>query len=230
MRAAASRAPALPADGQGRGAGPLTVLVAGFGPFPGARFNPTGALVEALLRRRPLPASLRLVGHVFHTSYAAVDAELPALVTRHRPAVVLLFGLAARTKFLRLETCARNARSGLFADASGRLPPSRGIRPGGPSRLAGRAPFAPLLVAARAARVPVRLSHNAGRYLCNHAYWRALELAAPHAPRLVLFVHVPKIARTVRPRARARTPAVTLADLRRAAEAVLRVLVAAGRR
>jgi pyroglutamyl-peptidase len=210
--------------------GALTVLITGFGPFPGAPFNPTGALVKMLLRRRrPAYAGLRLIGHVFHTSYAAVDAELPALIEKHRPDVLLLFGLAARTKFLRIETGARNARSNLFADAAGRLPPTRSIRPGGPSRLVGRAPFAPLLVAARTARVPIRHSHNAGRYLCNYAYWRAAEIAGPHAPRRVLFVHVPKIAKSARPHARVQAPAVTMQGLLRAAEAILRVLVTSAR-
>lgn len=112
MRAAA-------AGSQGH-SGP-TVLVTGFGPFPGAPFNPTGPLVEKLLRlRRPAFADANLIGHVFRTSYAAVDAELPALLKRHRPDVVLMFGLAARTPFLRIETCARNARTVLLPDAEGR--------------------------------------------------------------------------------------------------------------
>src|SRR5215467_15461967 len=101
----------------------LTVLITGFGPFPGAPFNPTAGLAERLAaRRRPAFADVRRVAHLFQTSYAAVDRELPALLKRVRPDVVLLFGVATRTKYLRVEMRARNARSILFPDAAGDRP------------------------------------------------------------------------------------------------------------
>ena len=59
---------------------PFTILLTGFGPFPGAPFNPTGPLVRALARRRhPALAGVRRVAHVFDTRYDAVDRELPEL-------------------------------------------------------------------------------------------------------------------------------------------------------
>ena len=45
-----------------------TILITGFGPFPGAPVNPTTALARHLARlRRPGLADVRLVGHVFTT-------------------------------------------------------------------------------------------------------------------------------------------------------------------
>jgi pyroglutamyl-peptidase len=202
------------------------VLVTGFGPFPGAWFNPTPALVQRFTRLRcPALAEVRLVGHVFETSYVAVETELPDLIERLRPDVVLMFGLAARTPFLRIEACARNVRSALLADVSGRTPVARGIVPGGPAQCTGRAPLTRLVQTVRASRTPVRLSRNAGRYLCNFAYWRALETAVPH----VVFVHVPKLAVSARPRRARPRRRVTAAQLATAGEAVLRVLVAEAR-
>jgi pyroglutamyl-peptidase len=208
---------------------PLTVLITGFGPFPGAPFNPTGAVVAALVRRRrPALTGLRMIGHVFRTSYEAVDAELPELVARHRPHVLLMFGLAARTRHLRIETRARNRRSLLFADVAGHLPDVAAIRPGAEATRRGRAPFARLLTAARATRAPARLSGDAGRYLCNYAYRRALELE-PVLPGVV-FIHVPKVRRSPMIRRPGRQRAVTAADLVRAGEAILLGLVAGVRR
>jgi pyroglutamyl-peptidase len=141
-----------------------------------------------------------------------------------------MFGLAARTKFVRIEIRARNVRSSLLPDASRALPQTGRIRAGGPSSLPGRAPFAAIVAVGRKSRFPVRLSHNAGRYLCNYAYWRAIEAAGP-AP-LVLFVHVPKLASGRRPRRPRRDKRRPLAfpDLARAAEAILRTLATAARR
>src|SRR5262245_56415398 len=112
-----------------------TILVTGFGPFPGAPFNPTGPLVEKLGRiRRPMLADVKIVPHVFRTSYAAVDHELPRLIARHKPDALLMFGLAPRAKTLRIETRARNALTS-FPDISGRSLNRRFIVSGGPPAL-----------------------------------------------------------------------------------------------
>ncbi len=206
---------------------PLTVLITGFGAFAGAPFNPTTLLAERLARRRrPALANVRRVAHVFRTSYAVVDKELPALIARERPAVVLLFGVATRTPHLRIETRARNACSVLFADVDGRRPAGRAIRLRAPGALVGRAPHRVLLAAARAQRVPAQLSHSAGGYLCNYAYWRALEAARGGWP-LVQFIHVPMLRRAPAPCGRRRR--LTEANLLRAGEAILLALVHAAR-
>ena len=218
---------------------PLTVLITGFGPFPGAPFNPTETLALRLgARRRPALADVERITHVFRTSYAAVDAELPDLIARHRPDVLLMFGLAPRTPHLRIETRARNAVSAVHPDAGGRVRHTAGIRPGQPATLAGRAPFRQLVRAARGAGVPARLSRDAGSYLCNYIYWRGLETRSGNRSvpggrvpdgrvPVVAFVHVPRVRRTPRPCGAGRT--LTLADLARAGETILLALVSAAR-
>lgn len=203
-----------------------TVLITGFGRFPGAPFNPSGPLARAVAkRRRPAFADVRRIVHIFETSYAAVDRDLPKLLAQHKPDVVLMFGLAGRTNFVRIETRARNARSILFPDVTGFQPAEREIAPGaGP--LLGRAPFTRLLAASRGSRTPTRLSRDAGRYLCNYVYWRALE--ASRSGTLAQFVHIPPVARKPRPPGRKRR--ISQAALARAGEAILLALLSAQRR
>jgi pyroglutamyl-peptidase len=204
-----------------------TILITGFGRFPGAPFNPSAPLARAVAkRRRPAFADLRRVVHIFATSYAAVDRDLPKLMAQHKPDIVLMFGLAGRTPFVRIETRARNARSVLFPDVTGYQPTAREIVPGCPS-LRGTAPFARLLAAARASRTPTRLSRDAGRYLCNHVYWRALEASRSGTP-LAQFIHIPPVAhKPLRPGRKRRTSHAALA---RAGEAILLALLTAQRR
>src|SRR5258708_2201327 len=131
-----------------------TILITGFGPFPGAPFNPTGPLVTALARvRHPDLRGIRRVAHVFPTSYAAVDRELPALLARERPDVLLMFGLAPRSRHIRIETRARNALTGMVPDASGQLPAAGMIAAGARAALSLRAPAQRLVAAARAAGI-----------------------------------------------------------------------------
>ncbi len=206
-----------------------TILVTGFGPFPGAPFNPTGPLVERLARlRRPALADFQIVPHVFATSYAAVDHELPELIAKHKPRALLMFGLAARTKPLRIETRARNALA-LLPDVSGQTPHRSSILRGGPASLVLPVQTRPLFTAARNARVPVLLSRDAGRYLCNYLCWRAAEASRKDdGPRFATFVHVPAVPRTVRPKSKRHR--LTIDDLTRAGSCILLALAAAARR
>ncbi len=207
----------------------MRVLLTGFGPFPGVPFNPSAALVKALLRRRrPALAEIIRTTHVFTTTYAAVDRDLPKLFAQD-PDIVLMFGLAGRTHGLSIETRARNAVSILFPDASGYRAHRRVITPGAPAARRGAAPFARLLGAVRGSAVPARLSRDAGRYLCNYAYWRALERAHDGRP-LVQFVHIAPVRSDPRPirRPAGRSPSLRL--LIAAAETLLVALIAASRR
>jgi pyroglutamyl-peptidase len=201
-----------------------TILITGFGRFPGAPFNPSGPLARAVARRRrPALAQVRRVLHIFETSYAAVDRDLPKLIAKHKPDIVLMFGLAGRTPFVRIETRARNARSVLFPDVTGFRPEEHAIVPREPARR-GRAPFVRLAAAART-KTPARLSRDAGRYLCNYVYWRAME--ASRSGTLAQFVHIPPVPRG--PRRPGRKRRMTHAALARAGEAILLALLAAHR-
>lgn len=209
---------------------PLRILITGFGPFPGAPYNPTQALVARLTKlRRPALAEVELIGHVFPVSYAAVDRELPQLIASLRPDALLMFGLAARTPYLRIESRARNAVTMLWPDAAHARVRSAAIVPGADARRFG--PHTEkLLRAARGTGLDARGSRDAGRYLCNYLCWRALEATdRTDGPRLAAFVHVPLVARpgAAHEQGAGHISAEQLVD---AGEAVLMELLAQARR
>jgi pyroglutamyl-peptidase len=207
-----------------------TILLTGFGPFPGAPFNPTEMLVRALARERRPARVKKIVTHVFRTSYADVDRDLAALLRKHQPAAMLMFGLAQRTPHLRIETVARNAVAGL-ADVDRTAPVGSTITVGAPASLPLRTPGAALLAAARAARVEAALSRDAGRYLCNYLCWRATEAAGNAGElRLAAFIHVPLVPRGSRPRRARQKRRIALPDLVRAGRRFLRVMAGAAAR
>ena len=203
-----------------------TLLITGFGRFPGAPTNPSGTLARALVRRRRTGFDrIERVAHVFETSYAAVDRDLPKLIAKHRPVAVVLFGLAGRTKFVRIETQARNAMSLLFPDVNGVVPAKARIAARTPSHRRGVVPFRRLLAAARSTGVSTRFSGDAGRYICNYAYWRAIEATGkPGGPKLAVFVHVPKVRSGPRARRGKHRAMMTAGDLARVGEAIVRAI------
>ena len=174
----------------------LRILITGFGPFPGAPFNPTQPLVARLLRlRRPAFGDVELTGHIFPVTYRAVDRQLPELLANDRPQALLMFGLAARTPYVRIETRARNAVTTLWPDAD-----HTRVRKGSIAADADAMTFGPhtarLLRAAVGTGIDARASRDAGSYLCNYLSWRAIEaVGTDDGPRLAAFVHVPLLAR-----------------------------------
>jgi pyroglutamyl-peptidase len=197
------------------------VLITGFGPFPGMPRNPSGTIATQLAwLRRPALQNLTRAAHLFPTSYAAVDRDLPKLMVKHRPKILIMFGVAGRTTFMRVETVARNRQSVLHPDAVGDTPLAPTTTKKAPSHRRGRAPFVRLQHAARLAGADARLSHDAGTYICNYVYWRALEAAGKgHTPDVVVFVHVPNLRSRKRRKAPTRLP--PLNRLVRAAAAML---------
>ncbi len=174
----------------------VTILVTGFGPFPGAPFNPTGPLVRAA----GAAAAAGFGARDNHPAYfpdqlrggRPRSAEADRTPQAGRAADVRAGAAGAH---LRIETRARNALS-LLPDAGGTAPRRLTIAAGGPAALAMPAPAHRLLAAVRATGVPAALSRDAGRYLCNYLCWRAAEAAGKSdGPRLAAFVHVPKVAR-----------------------------------
>src|SRR5882762_10953767 len=203
----------------------LRILITGFGPFPGAPFNPTMPLVKRLTRlRRPAFSDVELIGHIFHVTYNPVDRELPELIARHRPQALLMFGLADRTPHVRIETRARNAVTTLFPDADRNRARNGSIVGGADAMMLGPH-TAKLLRAAVGTGIDARASRDAGSYLCNYLSWRAIEAVDTRdGPRLAAFVHIPPLARggVSRPKG---THRITLEELVDAGEAMLLELV-----
>jgi pyroglutamyl-peptidase len=210
---------------------PLRLLLTGFGPFPGAPYNPTQPLVARLAGlRRPAFDDVALTSHVFPVTYAAVDRQLPELLARIKPDALLMFGLAARTPYLRVETRARNAVTMLWPDAA-----NTRARKGSIASEADAMTFGPhtarLLRAARATGIDARPSRDAGAYLCNYLSWRAIEqVKAGGGPSLAAFVHIPLPARGASSRRKGLPARITLEELVDAGEAMLMEMVRSVRR
>jgi pyroglutamyl-peptidase len=175
---------------------PVRILVTGFGPFPGAPDNPTGPLVRALGRKRWSGATVK--SHVFATRYNTVDRALPRLLKTFEPDAIVMFGLATRSRAIRVETLARN-RISHYPDAGGFTRGPCAIEAAAARTLAVRAPTAGLLRAIKRAGLPARLSRNAGDYLCNYILWHATRASETHGVELSAFIHVPEPSLRITP-------------------------------
>ncbi|CAA9359210.1 MAG: Pyrrolidone-carboxylate peptidase [uncultured Microvirga sp.] len=169
------------------------LLVTGFGPFPGMMRNPSGDLarrIAASPRWRSLGIEARAV--ILTTSYAALEEELKPLLEAGDFDALLMIGVSGRAMRVHIEQRATNRANLLLADADGRRP-SRLTLGRGPSHRPTPIQPATIQGLLRRRALPCAVSQNAGRYLCNAAYYAALGGGRP-----VLFLHIPNAPRATR--------------------------------
>jgi pyroglutamyl-peptidase len=169
---------------------PVRVLVTGFGPFPGVPVNASGAVIETLERAAAAPG-MSLFTQIIPVTWADAREVARGTITRVKPHAVLHFGVSRRLTGFEIETRAINI-SGPKEDHAGAVRPAEPLERFGKTFLNATLPSTALLMALRQRGLPVQLSKDAGRYLCNALlYWSLMELGK-NGP-LAGFVHMPAL-------------------------------------
>lgn len=170
----------------------MCILLTGFGPFRNITDNPSQRLCEWFDGREF--GGGRVISHVLTVSYDWVSRYLPSLLIKESPDAVVMLGVASGTReHLRFEAVARNECDPGTPDVYGQVNGDGSILSCERDVLTTTAPIQRVLRALRHAGLPVRLSANAGRYVCNYAYFTALHTLR-ESGRMVpcVFVHVPE--------------------------------------
>ncbi|MCZ6596482.1 MAG: hypothetical protein O7B99_02470 [Planctomycetota bacterium] len=166
------------------------LLVTGFGPFVGVDHNPSGEVARALEAEPPAVAEVRaaVLPVSFERVPAAYDALLADLAPR-RPAALVALGVQLHAYF-RLERRARARLRSAKADNDGREGTGIVLAGGDMETGLDLEPLAAALT--RAGGTEVRISEDAGGFVCegtyHHVLKRAGELGVPG-----LFLHVPPV-------------------------------------
>lgn len=164
-----------------------SILVTGFTPFKGRQANASWIAARSLPdRHRGMPvAKLELP-----VVWGSPGKLLEEMCERSTPGIILALG-EGRKGWFDIETLARNQR-GKRKDNTGSLPPQPLSCPGGPAERSATADCAGIHRQLRAAGYPIRISTNAGGFLCEETLY-ALETLNCRFDGLVttLFVHLP---------------------------------------
>jgi pyroglutamyl-peptidase len=167
------------------------VLLTGFEPFGARRpANPSWEGIKELDGK--VLHGRRLVCREMKVDWGAPYLHLSEWVDELHPAAVISFGQGGSTEFA-IETLARNQR-GNIPDNRGQLPPSPKVFADGPDEYQATIDAESLVKALGDNAGPVRISTNAGQYLCEEALYTLEYLKAQN--RItgdVLFCHVPPL-------------------------------------
>jgi pyroglutamyl-peptidase len=169
-----------------------TILLTGFGPFPGVADNATARLVPRLAdaARVRWPA-MAVVAEVLATEWQTATGRLGELLAEHDPAVALHFGVSKEARGFEIETQGRN-RCRLAPDAAGWTPPFEHLLDEGAASHATTLPVARIVERLARLGLPARASDDAGGYLCNALLYHSLRHVDLRRPAMLAgFVHVP---------------------------------------
>ncbi len=164
------------------------LLVTGFGPYEEVVHNPTRELALALAGAPP--EGVRVIGRELPVSFEAAPRELRRILDELGGAPEALLGLGMQRKsWFRLERCARGRFDTARFDNDGQSPARAPIELG--PTLRSPLDMERLAAALRAAGAgDVRISEEAGGYVCERLYYELLSVAsALGVPGL--FLHVP---------------------------------------
>lgn len=168
-----------------------TVLLTGFGPFPGIPVNASADLVRDVVRRatRTFPA-FRFIGAILPTEWRRAPGLVAELHDRFAPALSLHFGVAAGSKGIRLETRAENVCRASF-DAVNSMPLTGTLCVDGPAtrQVSLDIPAISQVLTDRGWHCST--SEDAGGYLCNAVLYQSLASAEARGRGTVGFIHIP---------------------------------------
>lgn len=153
-------------------------FVTGFLAFGGIVENPSAALAAARGRRHAL----------LEVAFDAVDEFLDRAAGDDSFDRLLMIGVCGHGSLMQFEQIARN-HVGALPDVRGHVRGPRAIEPAGPGHVATTLWTGPMCEAMLEI-AHASVSHDAGSYVCNYAYYRALR-RLPH--KRVGFLHVPPV-------------------------------------
>jgi pyroglutamyl-peptidase len=169
-----------------------TVLLTGFGPFPGVPVNETARLVPTLAAAAHNAFNDHKIHHeILPAEWAVAPVRLAALLETHKPVLALHFGVAKDATGFRVECEGQNACR-LAPDARGEVPPFLNLLADGAMSQSATVPVDAIVQRLRSLGLPAYASADAGRYLCNAILYHSLTAStrSKHGFRAG-FIHLP---------------------------------------
>lgn len=168
-------------------------LITGHEPFDILDKNPSWETAKAL--EGEVIAGHRIVAVELPVVYDEIAVPLEAAIERHRPQMVIAFGVG--WSGFEVETVARNGYNpSRYKDNKDRTPPREKIDPNGRDQFATELPAEEIARLLKAEGIGARTSDDAGGYLCNETFYRLMNLdpqGLGKSIRIRGFVHTPNL-------------------------------------
>lgn len=174
----------------------LRCIIAGFDPFGGARFNPSGELAQNFpdFIRTPGYGNLAIERLLLPTCCTASWKVLRKALKKFKDddVVLVITGLSEKSTRLNLERVALNLRDYRIGDNNGHQHPAAKIHLSEENALFTKVPVDQVRTTLVKKGIPCEVSNHAGTFVCNEVYFKALSYQVKNKHlKAALFIHVP---------------------------------------
>ena len=171
----------------------MRVLISGFDPFGDHKVNPTSLLVDALRKKEiSFPEELLIETVILPVSFKHSYELLKHVSDSFNPDIMIAMGLGTKRNSIELELVAQNKIHAEIEDNLGEKPANRFINPLGPLHYLSTLPILGIEGMLKNNGIPVKLSTDAGSFVCNYIFYRMME-DNQETQRLCGFIHFPEI-------------------------------------
>jgi pyroglutamyl-peptidase len=147
------------------------VLLTGFGPFGGASFNPSGAVVEEIAEHGI--DGIEIVTAILPVEFKRASEKLIELMSSHKPSVVISLGQAEGRDFIGPEQVAINLADARIADNAGVKLENQPINVSAADGYFSTLPIRAIVDAISALGINAKVSYSAGAFICNEIFFTA---------------------------------------------------------
>jgi pyroglutamyl-peptidase len=169
-----------------------SILLTGFGPFPGHPHNASGELVRRLARTVTAEfENVHVVGDVLPVDWTAAPERLKTLIANSPPDIAIHFGISEFARGFVIEQTAYNETQET-RDQFGAAPGACQLIAKARNTRTSSLPVKRIYNQLVQAGLPATLSHDPGRYLCNALLYHSLALSRRGGHRYAAgFIHIP---------------------------------------
>lgn len=162
----------------------MRILITSFGPFKGFTENPSSIVINRLKKLVEEFAYHEIEWRILDVSFDNVDKFIKSLINEHFE-VIILTGVASNEFQTRIEMVARNVRFGMDIENK--------FLKKGPIEINGKDQYTNfnldvIVKTVKKFDKKIRISTDAGTYLCNYLYYSSLKYKGNKSQ--VLFVHI----------------------------------------
>lgn len=170
------------------------VILTGFEPFGGYKYNPTKESTE-YFHKIGIVSGIKVIGIVLPCTYFGAFEILCKVMNREKPNAVISTGLSSSVKGVRFETIFHNLMNGKYPDADGLSPNGLPIwnSPRAKDFLLATANNMYLANILKQNEIPVEISINADTFICNSLGYLTTKKILKNSFSSIknMFIHIP---------------------------------------
>ena len=164
------------------------ILITAFLPFGGDNINPTELILNEL---NDEIKGVKIEKFLLPVEFLKSIEEIKNYYDMIKPDALIMLGLAGGRREISVEIVARNIRNARIPDNSGYQPVNEEIIKDSDYYLYNTLPNEMITEILEKENIPVKISNDAGMYVCNNIFYAMLEYNKGNIP--TGFIHVPYI-------------------------------------